>query len=479
MQKQRPDRQLQQLIMVKGRNLEIKISIIFFIISLSCFVIHFISYRHTFPPVNVDEASFFSPGYSFAKRGVLSSEIHKSFLPGSSRFTYWMPPLYLILLGTVFKVFGVAIFNAKALSFILSILSAFFFSFITKDKYLKFVAISLFLICPFVIITSAFIRVEALSILLIVLSIVAVKNELNVVVLGILAGLGLMTHPLLLPCAAAIALIVLRSGIKNFIIFSIVALITISPYLLYIFKNTEVFQAQMSLQFLRKSKVKLSDLKLSYLLQSVPFVFLALFCLYKVEGLFRFRLFITVAMLLSLVIVLRSNEFNYQVYIIPYVIASVILIMDEQREVKLVRFVLPVSLYLFLALILISKTRKYDLHNDDEYNEVITYLSNNKTWQGQQIYVDGNPDVATYFLQQDQNVERQIPIEGAKPNNWFDSYNYVVNVHGNNVEGNYENDSSSEKPWLKWQQQTFTTSGHAYTVNLFIKPQRVKWAGQE
>jgi hypothetical protein len=153
--------------------------------------------------------------------------------------------------------------------------------------------------------------------------------------------------------------------------------------------------------------------------------------------------------------------------------------MDEQREVKLVRFVLPVSLYLFLALILISKTRKYDLHTDDEYNEVITYLSNNKTWQGQQIYVDGNPDVATYFLQQDQNVERQIPIEGAKPNNWFDSYNYVVNVHGNNVEGNYENDSSTEKPWLKWQQQTFTTSGHAYTVNLFIKPQRVKWAGQE
>src|SRR5205085_7317893 len=117
-----------------------------------------------------DEASFFSPAYNFAMYGNLATTVHKDFLPGAAAYTYWMPPLYMLLLGTVFKIFGVSILNAKLLSLVLVLLSAYIITRWTRNRNIQLPLAAIFLICPFVILVSTYIRMEALAIFLTVLA---------------------------------------------------------------------------------------------------------------------------------------------------------------------------------------------------------------------------------------------------------------------------------------------------------------------
>lgn len=453
--------------MLNKRRFEINIGIILLTISAVCLITHFLFFRYSFPPVNVDEASFFSPAYSLAKHGVLSSDVHQSFLPGASRFTYWMPPLYLFILGYFLKLMGVTILNGKILSIIFTCVSAFTLASISKDRYIKLSAAALFLICPFIIITSAFIRVEALAILLIIFSIVAVKYHSSEYLLGIIAGLGIMTHPLLMPVAAGLALVMITRGIKPFLFFSLIVLVIITPYLFYIFKDVELFKEQMILQFSRKSKAHFSDLKLSYILQCVPFALAGLFCLYKINHAKELRLFLAACIIMSLFVILRSNEFNYQVYLIPYVLAALIIVMEERKESQTYRFVFPLLFYGLFTVLLLSKMIKYHWKSDKEYKEMITYLNNNKSWNGKEIFVTGSPDVASYFLMNNQHVERQIPIAVSKSKDWLNKYNYIVEVK-DNVDKD-QNISPTSELSADWESSGFTTSGGSNSLIVFIR----------
>lgn len=450
------------------RTIELNSAVLLLLIAASIFIIHFLFFRHSFPPVNIDEASFFSPAQSFANRGILASDIHKSFLPGSAEHTYWMPPLYIVLLGGFLKIFGDTVLAAKILSLVLSCGSALALSSLTKDKYGKAIAAGLFLICPFIIITSAFIRVEALAIFITVLAIVAVKKSWSPFWLGIIAGLALMTHPLMLACGAALALTAVRRGFKPFCLFCGAFLITVSPYIWYIFQDVALFKEQMGLQFLRKAKAKITDLKPAYLLQSVPLALLAIFCFYKIKREKELRLFLVTALLLSLAIVLKSNEFNYQVYLIPYVVAAAVLAIKAKRELPVYRYGLPLLLYGFFAVILVSKLAKYHFRTDSQYDEMTGYLAKNKSWNGRHIYVTGGPDISTYLLMNGQDVERQIPVPLAANSHWFDKYDYVVSVTDNE---NTENAASADTlvPWRTWKKVSFSTSQGAHSMFLFQK----------
>ncbi len=457
--------------MLKKRSYETAVAVGFLVVSAACFIIHFLYFRNSFPAVNIDESSFFSPALNFANKGLLSSDIHKSFLPGASVYTYWMPPFYMVILGAFLKIFGSTVLSAKVLSLLFTCTSTAVISCYTKDKYIRACLAALFLVCPFIIITSAFIRVEALALLLIAVAILAVKLKANSYILGIIAGLALMTHPLLVACCAAIALVIMRRGWKSFLIFSVVTLLVISPYLFYIFQNVELFKEQMALQFLRKSKARISDLKLLYLLQSVPVALLALFCLYKAKLAKELRIFLATGVVLSLLIILKSNEFNYQVYLIPYALASLALVMEEQKDLFVYRYALPFILYAFFAVLLVSKVAKSHFRTDAAYNELITYLNKNQSWNGKDIYVTGGPDISTFLLMNNQHVERQIPIAVEKGSNWIDKYNYVVEVSDNSSEeSSMKNNAQQERPWATWKKSySFTTTNGAHSLNVFEK----------
>jgi hypothetical protein len=439
------------------------IAIILLAVSIAVFLLHFLFFRHSFPPINIDEGSFFSPAQSLSNKGIMASDIHKSFLPGSAVYTYWMPPLYILVLGGVFEIFGSTVIIAKAVSLLLTCGSALLLSLFAKNRNDKFFAAALFLICPFIIITSAFIRVEALAIFLTMLAVVAVRKGWPVYVLGIIAALGIMTHPLMLACGAGLGITALRRGSKPLLVFTAAFAITIAPYIWYILQDVELFKEQMTLQFLRKSKSKFLDLKLPYVIQSVPITLLTLFCLFQVKAAAELRIFLGVAAVLALVVVLKSNEFNYPVYLIPYALAASVLVMEEKKEVPIYRLGLPLLLYLFFAAVLVSKASKYHFRTDAGYEEMTSYLDKHTSWKGKRVYETGAPDLSTHLFMNGQVVERQIPVPVQLPPDWFDIYDYVIDIK-DNAENTGADDSTMVQPWEGWKKDSFTTSNGAFTL---------------
>jgi 4-amino-4-deoxy-L-arabinose transferase-like glycosyltransferase len=448
-----------------NRTTGLTIAIIFLAISIVVFLLHFLFFRHSFPPINIDEGSFFSPAKSLSHKGIMASDIHKSFLPGSAVYTYWMPPLYILVLGGVFEIFGSTVIIAKLVSLLLTCGSALLLSFFAIERFEKIAAAALFLICPFIIITSAFIRVEALAIFLTVLAMVAVRKGWPVYMLGIIAALGIMTHPLMLACGAGLGVVALRRGIRPLFFFALAFAITIAPYIWYILRDIGLFQEQMTLQFLRKSKAKFLDLKLHYVIQSVPITLLTLFCLYKVKAANELRTFLAAASVLALAVVLKSNEFNYQVYLIPYAIAALVLLM-ERGNTKIYRLGLPLLVYLFFAVVLVSKGAKYHFRTDAGYDEMTSYLNKNTSWKGKEVYETGAPDVSTHLFMNGQVVERQIPVPMQLPSNWFDKYDYVIEIKDNADQASVS-DSTPAQPWEGWKRDSFTTSNGAFTMLLY------------
>lgn len=437
-------------------------------IAAAVFIIHFLFFRHSFPPINTDEASFFSPAQSLAKEGNLASDVHQNFLPGAGKYTYWMPPLYAVLLGSFFKLFGSTVMAAKVFSLLLTCGSALLLASLAKDRHGKASAAALFLICPFIIITSAFIRVEALAIFLTALAILAVQRNGADWLLGMIAALGLMTHPLMLACAAGLGLTSLRRGVKPLFFFLLGFAVAISPYIWYVLQDVDDFKQQMTLQFMRKAKAKLFDLKAMYLLQSVPMVLGALFCLYKARAEAALRLFLAVSVVLALVIVLRSNEFNYQVYLVPYTIAALLLAMGQRPESVLFRRAAPLLLFGFFSALLISKLIKYRFRTDKDFTELIAQLDAAPSWKGKTIFVGGGPDVATYLLMKGAAAERQVPVPQPMAPDWFDKYNYVIEVRENGGENVYE-EEGKPRPWQTWRATSFTTADSAYTMTQYQK----------
>lgn len=438
------------------------IAIVFYSIAFIVVVIHFSFFRFSFPINNIDEATFLSPAYNLAVHGKFSSDIHASFLPGADRYTYWMPPLYMFLLGAILKTFGVTILTAKLFSLILILSSAVFVSLFSKDKYTRLVLVSLFLICPFITIVSARIRMEALAIFLICLSILSVKRQWPSYVCGIIAGLALMTHPMSIPCCVGLAFNILRKGYKQFLLFMSAAVLVTLPYLFYILEDFTLFRQQMSFQYARKIGRALSKLKLEYILQFVPTSMAALMFVYLSRKERELRNFLYISLTLTVILILKSNEFNYQVYTIPYFLAAVGLFLEEKKE-KLYRLVLPALVFTFFLVMLVLKGDKNNNFQDDTtYYQLTGYLSKNKDWLGKTIFVVGSYDMSTYFLVNHQKVER-INVVNESSHDWYKKFDYVIRVVKNKDGKNQW--MGKDEFWKDWQhQRAFTTSDRRYSL---------------
>jgi 4-amino-4-deoxy-L-arabinose transferase-like glycosyltransferase len=68
------------------------------------------------PVVWPDEALFADPAIHLLRRGHLGTELMAPYLPGIAARTYWVPPLYFVVLAAVFAVAGVGVAAMRALS---------------------------------------------------------------------------------------------------------------------------------------------------------------------------------------------------------------------------------------------------------------------------------------------------------------------------------------------------------------------------
>ncbi len=395
-------------------------------ISVLVIIIHFIYFKYTFPGITVDEASFFSPAYNIAKNGNLVTSVHSSSLPAGSQFTYWMPPLYMVLLGIFLKISGPTVLNAKLFSFIITLLCCLPISGLVKDKFHKILLCSLFLIIPFVIISSSFIRMESLSTLLSVVLLYSVYRNSHSYILGILCGLMIMCHPMLMGNVIACSLFVLTRSWKDLFYFVVALLLSISPYLYYIFQDLEMFISQMQLQIQRKfSHGYFGDL--IYVAQVLPVVLFSYLVFIKSRIGKDLRLFLLSGFSISFILFLKSGEFNYHIYLVPYFIMAFALMLENNVFAKL-QVVISLSSFAFFTLLLVQKYQKNYYKSDKTYYEITTMLELNPVWKGSSIFVDGLFDVSKYLISKGEKVERFNAVARRNDNNWVDSYNCIIAV---------------------------------------------------
>jgi hypothetical protein len=188
----------------------------------------------------------------------------------------------------------------------------------------------------------------------------------------------------------------------------------------------------------------------------------ALMFLYLSKKEQELRIFLYISLTLTVILILKSNEFNYQVYTIPCLLAAVGLFLEEKKE-KLYRLVVPTLFFTFFLIMLVLKGDKNNNFQDDStYYQLTGYLSENNGWFGKTIFVTGSYDMSTYFLVNHQKVERINVVNESSPD-WYKKFDYVIRV----VEK-----KSGKKQWMgknqfwkDWQQQrSFTTSDGRYTL---------------
>jgi hypothetical protein len=154
----------------------------------------------------------------------------------------------------------------------------------------------------------------------------ALKKGYSAVVLGALAGSTILIHPIFLACGVATSLVVfLRRDWRQVALFGLAVLVIISPYLWYISQDIAIFREQMQLQFYRKASKSLFAIESSYLIQFVPISLLAFWLLFRLKTRSELRTFLIFGLLFVDVLVLKSQEFNYHLNVVPYVIASLTL----------------------------------------------------------------------------------------------------------------------------------------------------------
>jgi hypothetical protein len=450
------------------------VAVLFSISSTILITTNFVFFRFSFPPIGEDEASFISPAYNLLMKGKFSSDIHASFLPEAVRYTYWMPPFFMFSLAGFLKIFGIGITQAKLFSALCIISAGLCLGFSMKNWTSRCWITALFWICPFVIFSSTIIRMEAMGILLTTTAIFCLRckeSHYQNSVLGVIAALCLMTHPMVIACTVALGIIVLKRGLKAFSIFLVTVLIVLSPYVIYIMQDQYAFFAQMSLQFARKGARGISTLTLPYAMQTFPLAVLAAILLFKIHESLELKWFLGLGLLLTVVVILRSQEFNYHVYSIPYVLAITGFYIDGyQNKFKIL---LPFLVFGFFIVLLAGKTKYYHLHDNRPYYDLIDFLHQHQSnWSDKKIFVEGEPDVSIFFLVKGQDVAR-INAFALTKKDWADNYEYVIcatskyPTYSNSKCYNADNDGY-KLPWLEWSKTTkYSSRNDIYSLLIY------------
>ena len=432
------------------------------IILLLAYVLLYSFNLDKFPVINGDENWFINPAYDLAMFGKMgTSMIYGSY--NIANFTYWQPPVFILLMATSFKLFGFGIMQARMVSVSLGFLTVLFTYLLGLKLYNKKIGIlaSLLLILnPLFFMISRNARMEIAVACFMVVALYCTFLALKESKLGyyfaaaFFATLSFLSHPNGLIAILSVFLIILIEKIDfkslkmlklnisfNELFVSIAGvIIPLIPYALYISLDFEAFKGQFMGNIVVSPSNPLSNII------AEPTRYINLYCwLTQYNGLFPafFVLFLTVVLtVLGLYYLVRGEKFSgkflfialmvnigvfavmvyhkYFIYlgiIIPYLSIIMALTLKDKIHLKMNKkgILSCFTIVLWLMLIMsncifltsfLEKTKNYD-YMEIEY-EVQKYIPPGSVVVGDHNYWIALHDEYRYYGRENVNKTREM-----------------------------------------------------------------------
>ncbi len=216
-----------------------------------------------FPAIIGDECWFCNPAYNLAISGKMGTTMIYGY-NNIANFTYWQPPMFILLLATSFKLFGFGVVQARTVSVSLGFLTVLFtylFAYKLYNKKIGLLASLLLISNPLFFLVSRQARMEiAVAFFMLIAlycTVMALKNSNMICYFAsaFFATLAFLSHPNGLISIFAVLIIILANKIdlktlnlnlnfKKIFIFILGVIIPLIPYTLYIFADFAAFQGQ-------------------------------------------------------------------------------------------------------------------------------------------------------------------------------------------------------------------------------------------
>lgn len=215
------------------------------------------------PVIWPDEVLFFSPAYSLATQNVMATEVLDGLIPGMESKTLWMPPNFIIILGSLLKVFPDSLLVGRYLNIFSFFCSALIFikilDFWGFDLKQKLCGYCLILWEPLLFRFGGAGRMEGLTALFFLLSLyLAISKRDNIISIffsGFFVSMSFLAHPIggSLGLVSFLYLILNEpKKIKTSLLFGTGAVLPIVFWIAYIHPDWNLFLIQFGSQLTRK-----------------------------------------------------------------------------------------------------------------------------------------------------------------------------------------------------------------------------------
>ncbi len=267
--------------MVKYKELFLKYQKILLFFCLNFLFILIYTYNIAlYPRMHMDEGYFSNPAYNLVTNGEFGTYSYRDFLR-FEEFTFWQPPVYILILALFFQIFGLSLIIGRVVSVIFALIIINIFYIISSDIIKKGQALFLTLIFgtfPLIFYSAHQIRMDIavsaftfLSFYFLYFKFYKTDSEDQrkikyLIIAGIFSALALLSHPngLFSVILNIIGIIIydlplkirnifskklilsIKTESKNLIIFIFSFFITVLPYLIIILLYWNVFMIQFT-----------------------------------------------------------------------------------------------------------------------------------------------------------------------------------------------------------------------------------------
>jgi hypothetical protein len=362
----------------------------------------------------------------------MSTDVLIGLIPGMESKTLWMPPGYLLLSSLFLKIFAQSLISVRFLSFIAIYTSAVLFVFLLHrlrfEKIPMIIGFATILFEPLFFRFGIPARMEGVTILFFLVSLLFASSNRTYLFRGILSGLffsfAVLTHPFAVSLGLiTIYLLILDNHyrIRSIILFLIGGILPLLGWLYYISPDWDLFMIQFGAQLIRKkalfatfdilTKLKIfmfgfaySKIKIIIILFQLGILFLFTYQLLKRKEPLpkRFTLY-WLWMISVLVSIYSSSEGWYVIhFMFPFALGMAILSEQKYIGIKLALFGIIISVIGWFHIIYIHHIKiNSDLVLEEHFERIYTSLKDYK-----KIYIQAIPD--PYFYLKEKNPDQQI-----------------------------------------------------------------------